>query len=98
MDNRPFPDLRHIVRDAADDRIDVFAEWVSSSIASRVSQHPVRFPLKRPCVSHALLTGVALLQHQAAAGSVGHAQPMLLLPLTSSAMCADLSQVPTENC
>lgn len=33
MDNRPFPDLRHIVRDAADDRIDVFAEWVSSNAA-----------------------------------------------------------------
>ncbi|KAF6263567.1 hypothetical protein COO60DRAFT_1282230 [Scenedesmus sp. NREL 46B-D3] len=30
MDNRPFPDLRHIVRDAADDRIDVFAEWISA--------------------------------------------------------------------
>lgn len=29
MDNRPFPDLRHIVRDAADERIQVFAEWVS---------------------------------------------------------------------
>jgi len=29
MDNRPFPDLRHIVRDANDDRIQVFAEWVS---------------------------------------------------------------------
>lgn len=31
MDNRPFPDLRHIVRDAADERIEVFAEWVSST-------------------------------------------------------------------
>jgi hypothetical protein len=29
MDNRPFPDLRHIVRDADDERIQVFAEWVS---------------------------------------------------------------------
>jgi hypothetical protein len=34
MDNRPFPDLRHIVRDAADDRIEVFAEWVSSNVAT----------------------------------------------------------------
>jgi hypothetical protein len=29
MDNRPFPDLRHIVRDADDERIQVYAEWVS---------------------------------------------------------------------
>lgn len=32
MDNRPFPDLRHIVRDADDERIQVFAEWVSSQL------------------------------------------------------------------
>lgn len=30
MDNRPFPDLRHIVRDADDERIQVFAEWISA--------------------------------------------------------------------
>eukprot|EP00775_Hariotina_reticulata_P012502 gene12502-12637_t len=30
MDNRPFPDLRHIVRDGADERIQVFAEWISA--------------------------------------------------------------------
>jgi hypothetical protein len=28
MDNRPFPDLRHIVRHNADARVRVFAEWV----------------------------------------------------------------------
>lgn len=30
MDNRPFPDLRHIVRDADDERVQVFAEWISA--------------------------------------------------------------------
>ena len=28
MDNRPFPDLRAVVRAARDDRVRVFAEWV----------------------------------------------------------------------
>ena len=28
MDNRPFPDLRHIILDQQDERIQVFAEWV----------------------------------------------------------------------
>ncbi|KAF8065512.1 EXOSC8 [Scenedesmus sp. PABB004] len=35
LDNRPFPDLRHIVRDAADERIDVFAEWISARYAPK---------------------------------------------------------------
>ena len=30
LDSRPFPDLRQVVADAADDRIYVFAEWVST--------------------------------------------------------------------
>jgi hypothetical protein len=29
MDNRPFPDLRHVVRYNDDSRVHVFAEWVS---------------------------------------------------------------------
>jgi hypothetical protein len=36
LDNRPFPDLRHIVRDAADERIDVFAEWVGALLRAMV--------------------------------------------------------------
>lgn len=35
MDNRPFPDLRHIVRDAADERVHVFAEWISARYQPR---------------------------------------------------------------
>lgn len=39
MDNRPFPDLRHIVRDAEDERVQVFAEWVSGGPShSRTTQ------------------------------------------------------------
>lgn len=35
LDNRPFPDLRQIVRDAADERIRVIAEWVSVRAGGR---------------------------------------------------------------
>eukprot|EP00878_Enallax_costatus_P036477 GHUV01040967.1.p1 GENE.GHUV01040967.1~~GHUV01040967.1.p1 ORF type:complete len:318 (+),score=72.11 GHUV01040967.1:2345-3298(+) len=37
MDNRPFPDLRHIVRDVADERIEVYSEWISA-------RHPPKTP------------------------------------------------------
>lgn len=33
MDNRPFPELRTIIRELADERIWAYAEWVSSQAA-----------------------------------------------------------------
>ena len=33
MDNKPFPDLHHILQEVTDDRVWVFAEWVSSLAA-----------------------------------------------------------------
>lgn len=37
MDNRPFPDLRHIVRDADDARVQVFAEWVCTAAMQAIT-------------------------------------------------------------
>lgn len=47
LDSRPFEDLHHIVEDFQDDRIWVFAEWVSA--------HPVRACMR---ALHALLQAV----------------------------------------
>ena len=48
MDNKPFGDLHQILQEVADDRIWVFAEWVSSP-----RRHPalgcVDFPVRRMC-------------------------------------------------
>lgn len=36
LDNRPFPDLRHLVMAAKDPRLRVFAEWVRGRAAQPV--------------------------------------------------------------
>lgn len=36
LDNRPFPDLRHLVKDMRDPRIRVFAEWVGAHTTSPI--------------------------------------------------------------
>jgi hypothetical protein len=93
MDNRPFPDLRHIVRDAADERIDVFAEWVSSNTAVwNLLSCAESLP------NHAKATAHVVAKHQAPVRGICKAHLVLLFYLLLSAMHADLCQIPTENC
>ncbi len=48
MDNKPFGDLHHILQEVADDRVWVFAEWVThvaAPLALARCEHMQRIPL-----------------------------------------------------
>ena len=67
MDSKPFGDLHHILQETADERVWVFAEWVSnlcSAFANACLRSGSQHVLSTPAALHRL----ALISHQKSMG------------------------------